>query len=194
MIDNQLELYPSYISSSQQDNQLNKQLDDQSTDQQINLSVKPRSRDNKNSQSETHIEEGWFNEDDTSETINIGTHNVRGINKTIEQNNLMTEIEEREIDILGISETKLHEKDVHFAFANHHIYKCYASSSTNNTYGNGVAILIKKSLAKHVSKIDKLEGRIIALHIHFKKCKMYIIIVVVQTGQMAKPQKNFLDF
>jgi exonuclease III len=82
---------------------------------------------------------------------------------------------ERNIDILGISETKLHDKDARFAFINHQKYKCFTSSNTENTYGSGVAILIEKGLSKHVSKVDRIEGRIIALHLFLKKCKLYIM-------------------
>ena len=82
---------------------------------------------------------------------------------------------ERNINILGISETKLHNKDACFAFTKHPKYKCFTSSNIENTYGSGVAILMEKNLSKHVSKVDRIEGRIIALHLYLKKCKLYIM-------------------
>jgi exonuclease III len=116
-------------------------------------------------------------------TIKIGTHNVRGINKVTEQDNLIAEMIDRGINILGISETKLHEKDTYHAFKKNPRYKFFASSSSQNTYSNGVAILMDKSLAKHVSKVDKIEGRIIALHIYFNRSKLYIMQIYLPSGK-----------
>jgi exonuclease III/ribonuclease HI len=122
------------------------------------------------------------------ETIHIGTHNVRGINKTVEQDNLITEMNERRIDILGVSETKLHDKDTFFAFRDHPKYKCFTSSTTTNTFGNGVALLVEKNLAKHVSKVDRIEGRIIATHIYLKRCKLYIMQIYLPSNKKDSMQ------
>ena len=113
----------------------------------------------------------------------IGTHNVRGINKITDQDNLIAEIKGREINIIGISETKLSTEAARVAFATHSEYKCFASSTNNNTYGSGVAIVLKKELAKHIGKIDRIDGRIIVLHLFFKKCKLYIIQIYLPSNK-----------
>ena len=81
-------------------------------------------------------------------------------------------MEMRQINILGISETKISDSKLHFAFQDHRKYKCFASSPSTDTSANGVAIIMDKELAKHVGKIEKHDGRIIALHMLFQKCKL----------------------
>ena len=54
-----------------------------------------------------------------SNIISISTHNVRGINRTIDQDMLIKEMEMRQINILGISETKISDSKLHFAFQDH---------------------------------------------------------------------------
>jgi hypothetical protein len=86
------------------------------------------------------------------EIISIATHNVRGVNNELDQNNIIIEMQNRNIDILGLSETKLNSNNQNFAFKNSSKYKCFSSAKSKNmqTYGSGVAIIVEKELAKHV--------------------------------------------
>ena len=99
-----------------------------------------------------------MNNNTEDDTISIGTHNVRGINQTTDQDNLIVEMQERDIKILGISETKLTIDKAQFAFKDHPNYKFYSSSSLMHTNGSGVGLLIEKDLSKHVGKIDNIDG------------------------------------
>ena len=92
-------------------------------------------------------------------------------------------MKEKKINILGISETKLSINNAHFAFKDHFNYKCFTSSSQNNNYGSGVAIIMNKDLAKHVGKVDRIEGRIIAIQLFFKKCKLIIIQIYLPSNK-----------
>jgi hypothetical protein len=55
-------------------------------------------------------------------------------------------MESRDIDILGISETKLSINNENYAFKNSLNYKCFSSAGSTQTYGSGVAIIMKKIL------------------------------------------------
>ena len=52
-----------------------------------------------------------------------------------------------------------------------------------NSYGTGVVILIKKYLAKHINQIIKIDGRIIALKLFFKRKKLLIIQVYLSSNK-----------
>jgi ribonuclease HI/endonuclease/exonuclease/phosphatase family metal-dependent hydrolase len=108
-------------------------------------------------------------------TINICTHNVRGITKQTKQNNIMEEMKEKGIDILGLSETKLTPLTAEYVGKNNPNYKCITSSGSNKHHGRGVAIIITKELEKYIAHITKIEGHIIAIHMLFKKNRMCII-------------------
>ena len=88
-------------------------------------------------------------------------------------------MQNRNIDILGLSETKLNSNNQNFAFKNSSKYKCFSSAKSKNmqTYGSGVAIIVEKELAKHVGQVTKIEGHILALHIFFKKSRICILQV-----------------
>ena len=111
------------------------------------------------------------------EILSIATHNARGINNEMDQNNITIEMEKRNINILGLSETKLNINSQNFAFKGSSKYKCFSSIKPENkyAYGSGVAIVMEKELAKHVGHVTKIEGHVLALHMFFKKYKLCII-------------------
>ena len=119
------------------------------------------------------------------ETITIATHNIRGVNNTIDQNNVILEMQNKNIDVLGLSETKLNASNQDFAFKGSSKFKCFSSVKTENklTYGSGVAIIMEKELAKHVGHVTKIEGHILVLHMFFKKCKTCIIQVYLPSNK-----------
>jgi ribonuclease HI/endonuclease/exonuclease/phosphatase family metal-dependent hydrolase len=117
--------------------------------------------------------------------ISVATHNVRGINNELDQHNIIIEMQNRDINILGLSETKLNINNQNFAFRKSSKYKCFSSAKTENklSYGSGVAIIMEKELAKHVSRITKIDGHVLALHMFFKKCKICIIQVYLPSNK-----------
>jgi Exonuclease III len=90
-----------------------------------------------------------------NQIITISTHNVRGANQITKQNNILAEMKERNIDILGISEIKLSLTNLKYAFNDQSEYKCFASSGQNKPYGNGVAIIIDKNLKNMWDMLQK---------------------------------------
>ena len=71
----------------------------------------------KNRNIENNLEKkGDLPEKDNSSFLRICTHNVRGINKTTDQDNILQELKKQEIDILGLSETKLTTRAAIFSF------------------------------------------------------------------------------
>ena len=63
-----------------------------------------------------------------NQIITISIYNIRGTNQITKQNNILVEMKERNIDILGISKIKLPLTNLKYAFNNQSEYKCFASS------------------------------------------------------------------
>ena len=107
--------------------------------------------------------------------VNIGTHNIRGITRITDQNNLLEEIKEWHIDILGLSETKLTTSTAKWAFKQDNEYKFFSSCNDNHPYRSGVEILIKKEQEKRLGSIDRIEGHVICANFITTKSKVAII-------------------
>jgi len=109
------------------------------------------------------------------DTLHIGTHNIRGITRSTDQELLIQEIWDKKLDILGLCETKLTQSNQIFAFnTNKDKYKCFPSSCPNNPRGAGVLLLVHKDLEKHIVQVDKLEGHLVAINLLSKKHKTWI--------------------
>ena len=76
--------------------------------------VQSRSRDQENIQLEQPITPEETNHD--QENLTIATHNIRGITRITDQEILLEEIHSQDIDILGLSETKLTNNNQSFVF------------------------------------------------------------------------------
>ena len=120
--------------------------------------------------------------------IKICTHNVRGINKLTDQDNILQELKKSKIDIMGLSETKLTSRAAAFSFKDQDDYKGFHTCNDNSPYGAGTSILVQKHLAKHVHKVVKIDGHILALHFLFKGKKKLIIIQVYLPNDKQKSQ------
>ena len=104
----------------------------------------------------------------------MATHNIRGITTQTGQDNFLEEIIEREISIVGISETKLTTDNQKFVFNNTKHYKCFSSAGTTKPMGSGVLLLIEKRLERFVASITKIEGYLIAVSLESRKHKTFI--------------------
>jgi len=94
-------------------------------------------------------------------------------------------MEKRNINILGISKIKLLTNNDNFAFKEHPNYKCFFSSKMKNTYGSGVAIIMNKKLAKHVTHLIKIDEHILAVNMLFKNSKICIIQIYLPNDKTA---------
>ncbi|GBB95388.1 hypothetical protein RclHR1_25220002 [Rhizophagus clarus] len=88
---------------------------------------------------------------------------------SIIKHQLLYDLAEREnIDILGISETGISDKNMKLHAINNNKYNIYYHNIGENK-DSGVAIIIKKELSKNISKIEKYKGRIIYIDLFFRK-------------------------
>ena len=111
-------------------------------------------------------------------TFKLGMHNIRGINKTVDQNNLLQEIKDEKIDILGLSETKLTQEVADFTFKNQDNYKVFHSCNNDQPYGSGVSILVHKKLERNIYRVERIEGYVLTINFLFKGKKRLCLIQV----------------
>src|ERR1044071_162410 len=83
-------------------------------------------------------------------TFSIATNNVRGLCETTKQQQLMTFIETNHIDIMGVSETKLHSRTAEFIYKHNDSYLSWWNCNNDNQFGSGVGLIS----IRHRSQID----------------------------------------
>ena len=117
-------------------------------------------------------------------TLSICTHNIRGINKETDQDTLIQYLIEENIDIIGLSETKLNSTNGDWAFKNYrNKFKCFSSTSPIHPQGSGVTLLVEKEMAKHVYSVKKIEGHIIAITLLFKQNRIMVMQVYLPSNK-----------
>jgi exonuclease III len=114
-----------------------------------------------------------------NEILTITTHNVKGLNGAEKQTSLLQFIKHNNLDIVGITETKLNPKHYQTTLKSDRNYFTYSNNSLDGAgySGSGVLFIMKKSLKKHVHCIKTFHGRIIASDLYFKHNIILRIIV-----------------
>jgi exonuclease III len=118
--------------------------------------------------------------------IKICTHNVRGINKQTDQNNILQECKKQKIDILGLCETKLTNTAADFSFKNQDEYKKFHTCNDSSPYSSGISILVHKTLAKNIHQVHKIDGHLLALNFRFKGRKKLVLIQIYLPNNKQK--------
>jgi len=114
--------------------------------------------------------------------LNIGTHNIRGLNNEGKQKEFRTFYKEQLVDIIGLTETKLNRQNNRICINNINSYSSWWKAQQDHYQGLGVGIMVKKELAKHVTKVFKSKGRIIAVDMLFRgKQKLKIVNVYIES-------------
>lgn len=114
---------------------------------------------------------------DIQDKVTIDTLNVCGINQLYKQNEIMEVVQQRNIDILRISEAILHTGNTDYTMTNSQTHGVFWAT-TEKDKNSGTGILIKKSWDKHITNKFEYKGRIVAITLQFKKCISIRIIQV----------------
>ena len=70
-------------------------------------------------------------------------------------------------------------------------YKTWWKTNEENTMGSGVGIMMKSELAKHIHKVHKCKGQLIAVDMKFKgHSDVRIINVYVENNEADKQQRK----
>ena len=124
-----------------------------------------------------------------SDLIKICTHNVRGINRTTDQNNILQECKRQKIDIIGLSETKLNNISADFSFKDQNEYKKFFTCDDNSPSSAGIIILVHKTLAKNIHQVKKTNGHILTINFLFKGRKKLSITQVYLPNNKQESEK-----
>ncbi len=86
--------------------------------------------------------------------LRVVTHNVQGLTDPTKQKQLLDTIYLDNINIMGLSETKLNPTASKYIFKNNQHYKAYFNNDSTSPTGSGVGIVIDNSYAKYIQKIN----------------------------------------
>src|SRR6266498_5206990 len=121
--------------------------------------------------------------------LNLATLNVKGLNSTYKQEQLINYMNLYNIDILGLSETNIPIKQSS--------YTCRSKSHTsyfhnsNSSLGSGVGIILSNDIAKYVKSTNSFKGRVIYVDLYMKgHTKLRIIQVYLHASPTYRPTET----
>ena len=110
-------------------------------------------------------------------TWRICTLNVRGLNSPSKANNTLQFFNQHQIDFLCLTETKLKNHTAKFLFPKSKQYHHLFTTNDQQPFGSGVSILINHEWAKHIQKVNYINGRLIHINLAFSgKTKIHILV------------------
>src|SRR5688572_29388846 len=98
----------------------------------------------------------------------IVTQNIQGLNLPSEQQKVLNFMRINNINILGLSETKLQDRKAKFIYKNNKYYKAYFDNDSNNINGSGVGLIVDNNYARYVQCKGSYKGRVIYLDMFLK--------------------------
>jgi exonuclease III len=109
--------------------------------------------------------------------------NIRSLND-IKIQNIDNLLKQQDLDILSLTETRIKNKTLKFMvkqkLLNYQIFDTIDLSSVNST---GTILIVKKELAKYISKIEKYKGRILKMDFIFSaQYRLSVITVYNKSG------------
>ncbi|GET51104.1 hypothetical protein GLOIN_2v1785090 [Rhizophagus irregularis DAOM 181602=DAOM 197198] len=118
-----------------------------------------------------------------SPLINFGQINVNGLCSPVRQLHLLNYFLHSSFGILSLNDTRLTSSGAKFIYQiehSQHNFKSYwAPSPSNSRPHDGVGLLLRHPLHKHVQKIDPWKGRLLKLDLFFHQTKISIISVYI---------------
>ncbi|CAB5193871.1 unnamed protein product [Rhizophagus irregularis] len=116
-----------------------------------------------------------------SPLIKFGQLNVNGLCSPVRQQHLLNFFLHSSFGALSINDTRLSPSTTKFIFKNehsqHHFKSYWACSSSSSRPHDGVGILLRNPLHKHVQTIDPWNGRLLKLDLFFHQTKISIISI-----------------
>ncbi|GET50389.1 RNA-directed DNA polymerase from mobile element jockey-like [Rhizophagus irregularis DAOM 181602=DAOM 197198] len=115
-----------------------------------------------------------------SPLIKFGQLNVNGLCSPVRQQHLLNFFLHSSFGALSINDTRLSPSNAKFIFKNEHSqhhFKSYWACSSSFRPHDGVGILLRNPLHKHVQTIDPWNGRLLKLDLFFHQTKISIISI-----------------
>ncbi|GET65107.1 hypothetical protein RIR_jg21183.t2 [Rhizophagus irregularis DAOM 181602=DAOM 197198] len=116
-----------------------------------------------------------------SPLIKFGQLNVNGLCSPVRQQHLLNFFLHSSFGALSVNDTRLSPLNAKFIFKNehsqHHFKSYWACSSSSSRPHDGVGILLRNPLHKHVQTIDPWNGQLLKLDLFFHQTKISIISI-----------------
>ncbi|CAB4440162.1 unnamed protein product [Rhizophagus irregularis] len=106
------------------------------------------------------------------------TINVNGLCSPVRQQHLLNFFLHSSFGVLSLNDTRLTPSSAKFIFKNEHSqynFRSYWACSSSSRPHDGVGILLRYPLHKHVQTIDSWEGRLIKIDLFFHQTKISLI-------------------
>ncbi|EXX51244.1 hypothetical protein RirG_263570 [Rhizophagus irregularis DAOM 197198w] len=110
--------------------------------------------------------------------INFGQINVNGLVSSVRQQHLLNFFLHSSFGVLSLNNTHLTSTSAKFIFKNEHFqhnFKSYWACSSSSRPHDGIGILLRNPLHKHVQTVDPWNGRLLKLDLFFYQTKISII-------------------
>lgn len=108
----------------------------------------------------------------------IVTQNVQGLNDRTKQQQIIDTMDIQNIDIMGLSETKLNKTVSKLIYKKNRNYTSFFNNDSESPVRSGVGLIISKDIAKYISKFEGYLGRVIFVDLFMKgRVKLRIIQV-----------------
>src|SRR5688572_7416040 len=102
-----------------------------------------------------------------SNKFTYATINIRGLNDTIKQTNLINECAHHQLNIIALQETHFKSNSCQHIFSKHPLYQSiWTYDETNPCSGTG--FLISKDIAKYLHRSSSYKSRILWIDFQFK--------------------------
>src|SRR5436305_14476188 len=108
----------------------------------INNNNNNKNKNNKRINNDKNENKG--NNDTNNTPFRILTHNVQGLNSPAKQAQIILTMKQNDIAIMGLSETKLQNKNSKFLYKNNTEYDAFFDNSSDHPNGSGVGLIISK--------------------------------------------------
>ena len=112
-------------------------------------------------------------------SLRIASHNVNGINSPIKQLSLLQSIRHKHIDIMGICDTRLNQKNANFACQSDKNYRTHWTPKLPNNTSGGLGIIIHKHYNRFVQKATRWSDHILTLDLFMSGRNRLRIINVI---------------
>lgn len=115
---------------------------------------------------------------DINNTFKTTTINVAGLNTSLKKEQVLNFMKINEINIMGITETKLQNSSVEYIYRDDKDFKSWWACNDDNYYSAGVGIIMENKYAKHVQTHHEFKGRLLHLTM-FMKGNIRLSIIVI---------------
>jgi exonuclease III len=106
----------------------------------------------------------------------IMTQNIQGLSSPVKQKQVIDMMTINNIQILGLSETKLSKRQSKLIYFKNDLYKAYFTNDSDSPMGSGVGIILSRDYYRYVHRSSSYKGRVIHVDLFMKgRVKLRII-------------------